>query len=262
MSLAQVNKYIKLTWYIKKLTLLSAIEYRISFTIQILGTFCVDFAFLILWIIFFTQFPQLGTWNFEDTALLLAIGWFSYALNALLAGGIFKLSHIISNGEIDYYLVLPHNILWNISVSKTELSSLGNLMAMLAMFLLSGPLSIHKVLLFIIISLLSAGIFFNFMVITQSITFYVGNFELIAQQLMLALISFIYYPQVIFSGVLKLITMTIIPAYFVGFLPVRLIKNFNTAPFLLLVSFWLITLIFALIIFFQGIKRYESGSLM
>lgn len=257
-----MGKYLVMSWHIKKLTLAEALQYRINFALQILGTLIVDGAFLILWLIFFTKFPAIKNWEFEDTALLLAIGWFTYALNALFAGGIFRLSKIITQGSLDFYLVSPHHPLWQIAISRTELSAIGNILSMLIMFIASGPLSIQKVILFTGCSLISAGIFFNILVIVNSLTFFVGPFDVISQHITLLIYNFIYYPPVIFSGFLKIITYTIIPAYFIGYLPTYLIKEFRWSLFIIFVCYWFITFILSLFLFNEGLKRYESGNIL
>ena len=130
------------------------------------------------------------------------------------------------------------------------------------LYILFGQLSFLPIVHFIILSILTAIIIFNFIVITQSISFFVGNFDDAAEQLWVALSFCTYTPQGSFQGPFKIIIYTIIPGFFVAELPVKLIKSFNIFYFILLLIFTIITFFLAIFIFKKGLKKYESGSLM
>src|SRR4051812_18271125 len=98
MSQLRVVEYITLTARLKWLTIRSILAYFHAFVLQIISVLCIDAAFLFLWLLFFTRFPQIAGWRFQDTALLMAIGWLSYSLVALLTGGIFTVARAIQRG--------------------------------------------------------------------------------------------------------------------------------------------------------------------
>jgi ABC-2 type transport system permease protein len=76
----------------------------------------------------------------------------------------------------------------------------------------------------------------------------------------MAVISFATYPNSLFTGYVRVLLFTLIPAGFVGAVPVMIIQQ--RSGWLLLglagtaVLFWLI----ALLLFYTGLRRYESGS--
>jgi ABC-2 type transport system permease protein len=257
-----VAKYISLTWEMTKSSILSAMEYRVSFLVQVFGMLVNDIALVGLWIIFFQKFPSIHGWGFQDTAMLFAITTVNFAIVMILGRGAFELSKTISRGELDYYLSFPKNVLWHVSVSKTDISAIGDLLFGIAIFFFSGDISLEKTGLFIVVSALTALIFFNFIVITQSITFFVGNFEEAAEQMFHALLGFTLYPQTAFYGALKVIMLTIIPAFFIATLPVQLVQHFNLNLFLGLGTFWVVTTFLAVFLFRTGLRRYESGNLI
>lgn len=262
MFLSVVAKYLKLTWEIKKIHLLSAMEYRFSFVMQIFFSIITYGAFLLLWILYFQKVPNVGGWELKDTATLIAVAWFGDALVGILFGGAHYISRIITMGELDYFLLLPHNLLWHVAVSRTDLHSYGVLIVALVNFWLFGEVTFFRLLLFFGMALMSAAIMLNFVVITQTIGFYVGNFEQAANKLLSAMYALIYYPYNVFSGLLRFITFVFVPAYFVGALPAQLIQDFSVRYFFLLLMYWLVTLAVAVLFFRRGLKRYESGSLV
>jgi ABC-2 type transport system permease protein len=262
MFLSVAAKYLKLTWEIKKIHLLSAMEYRMSFVLQIFFSVITHAAFLLLWILFFKKVPMVGGWQLKDTATLIGVAWFGDGLVGIILGGAHYLARIIALGELDYFLLLPHNLLWHISVSRTDLHSYGVLIVALVNFCLFGDFSWPRLVLFIIMSIISAAILFNFILITQAISFYVGNFEQAANKLLSALYGLVYYPYNVFSGILRFIAVMVIPAYFVGAVPAQLVHNFNIYGLLTLLIYWAATFVLGVVMFKRGLKRYESGSLI
>jgi len=95
-----------------------------------------------------------------------------------------------------------------------------------------------------------------------SLAFYFNNFEFTSERWFWTLFGFILYPQSFFTGWFKVITLTIIPLFFIIGLPVRLIQSFNATDLLYMLGFWLLTLILALVVFSRGLRRYESGNLI
>lgn len=255
-------KYIALTWAMTKMSIQSAMEFRLSFLLQVFGMIVNDAFLVLIWIIFFKQFPEIRGWKFEDMALLYAVTMMNFSVVMIFARGAYELSRTIVRGELDYYLSFPVNVLWHVSVSKTEISAIGDLLFGAIMFFYAGNLSLERVGLFLLMVIVTSIIFFNFIIITQSISFYVSNFEDAAEEIFHALLGFTLYPQSVFYGALKLIMLTIIPAFFIAALPVSLIKNFDLQFFLYLILFAVITFIIAVFVFKRGLRKYESGNLI
>jgi Protein of unknown function (DUF990). len=76
------------------------------------------------------------------------------------------------------------------------------------------------------------------------------------------MVSFMFYPQSVFTGVLKILTMTVLPAFFMITLPISLIIEFNWIYFAIFVLSVIVGTVFALWVFNKGLARYESGNLM
>lgn len=262
MSQSTVVKHLSLTLEITKTNILSAMEYRLSFWMQVIGMVVNDIGLMFVWVIFFQRFPEINGWQFQDTALLFSMSTFMFAIIFIFAGGAFSIARKITQGELDYYLGFPKNILWHCSVSETNISAIGDLIFSIFIFFLSGDITLSKVGLFLLVSIPAITIFFNFIIITQSIAFWVGDFEDGSYNLFHALLGFSLYPQSVFHGILKLVMFTVLPAFFIVTLPLELIKSFSFSGFAILSAIAIASSVLAVKIFSAGLKRYESGNLI
>lgn len=262
MSISMAVKYLKLTFLVQKINILSAMEYRTSFIYQVLGMIVNNTGLLYVWVIFFKKFPAINGWGFQETMLLYGISTLSFSLVWLFLFGSLHISEYIVKGQLDNYILQPKNILWNISVSKTDISAIGDMSFGFLVLLFSTYFNFQNLLVFIIIGLISAFIFYNLIVIVQSITFYFGNFEAVAEGFVDALLGFTLYPQTIYTGTLRILIYTVIPAAFISLVPVELVKHFDIWKFLLMIFVACITFLLANLIFTRGIRRYESGNLI
>lgn len=262
MLLSTVGKYISLSWEMTKSNIMSAMEYRASFLTKVIGMIINDLGLILLWIIFFQKFPSVNGWTLQESNLLFAIGTCNFALVMIFAGGAGRLSKTIANGELDYFLSLPKNVLWHISVSRTDISSIGDFIFGMGIFFFSGNISPEKFLIFLAIIFITACCYLNFIIITQSIGFFVGNFEQASMEIFHGILGFSLYPQSVFSGLLKIITFTILPAFFIYTLPVEIVQNLDWSLIPILLAFWAVSFILAIFIFKKGLKKYESGNLI
>lgn len=234
-------------------------ENRLSFFVQVITMLIHQFSYLLLWMIFFTKFPSVHGWELHDTALLLALTSLNFGFIAIFAGGIFDLARIIEHGEFDYYIAFPAPALWHIMTKKTFVASLGEIIFGIIMFFFAGTLTLPQIFLFAVLCCMTSVITLNFIIIIQSGAFFLSNLQESATQFVDALTDFVFYPQTIFSGALKFITIFIIPAFFIGTVPITLLKEFNAPLFGLMLFTCITSTILARFIFNYGLKRYKMG---
>ncbi len=262
MLLSVVGNYIKLTWDIKKLVLATAMSYRASFWSQVFGMFFNDSAWMVLWYIFFKSFPSINGWGFEQMVVLYALASIASFFCEFVCDGITELSNYVITGQLDVYLTGPKNVLWAVSVSKSDIAALGDGLFGLIMIIWVFGCAPLKILAVFAISLGVAVLFYDFMLIVQSLAFWFGDIEDAARRIVHMLISFTGYPQSVFHGVLKVIMMTILPAFFIITVPISLLNNFSWTYMLTFIVSIIIGTAGALIFFKAGLRRYESGNLM
>jgi ABC-2 type transport system permease protein len=262
MWLSVAVKYAKLTWRIFLANLSSAMSFRLSFFLHIVGVVIFFGGQFFIWMIFFKQFPMVGGWTSKDVILVFSLYLFSVSMLDVFAGGVMDLAKIINAGSLDYYLAFPKPVLWHLAVSKSDVISLGSIVLSFVFFLSQGSISILRILLFLVASCLSITLTFNFLVVTQSIAFFISGFDQGASAVrrLLAIVS--PYPFSIFPSPFKYFLMTLIPTFFIVTLPAKLVDNFSVKIFVILVCVCIVSSFIAHIIFKAGLRRYESGNMV
>lgn len=260
--LTEVKRTAKFVFQYFSANLQSAMEYRGAFLSQIVFMFLNNLMLLFFWWVLFAKIDSLNGWGLEQILLLYAVTSGAYACQALLFGGSFTLSSSIAEGRLDFYLVLPRPVLLHVLVSRSFPAAWGNLAFSLLIFMLTVSPSVGRLLGFIILIAAGGVVMTSFAVIVHSLSFWLGYGAQLADQLGEALLSFLLYPESIFSAATRLILYTLIPAGFAAYLPVKIMREFTWAHLGLLGAFVLGIAVLARQIFYRGLQRYESGNLV
>lgn len=255
-----VKKYLKFIWEYFKINLQSAMEYRTSFIIQSLFMFLNDVIWVLFWIIFFTKFPSINTWDFKDLMVLYVILSSSWGLVGIFFGNFKYIAEIIRDGQLDFYLSLPKEELTHLLISRAKFDAFGDLIFGILLACIFIPF--HLIPLTIILIMLSALILLAFAIILGSFSFYFGSAVEVANQGLMGVLSFGSYPFTAFNGVARFILLTLIPAGFITGIPVELIKNFDLKWFLFMILAVICLWLIALSLFKKGVRQYESGNLI
>lgn len=256
----EVKKHLKLLPEYFKISLGTAVEYKANFIIQVTSMVLNDIVWIVFWWIFFTKFAIVNGWQFNDILMLFAVITISYGVSGVFFGNRNYLANIIATGKLDFYLTLPKNSLWHILISRSSWFDLGDIV--FGTILAFMVLNLSQVPLFIILCLIATLITVSFGILIGSMAFFWGGAEETSRSLWMGLISLASYPITIFRGYTKFILLTLIPAGFIGGIPVELLKSFDLTWFILMLAFSFILLIVAIIVFNKGLKRYESGNLI
>jgi ABC-2 type transport system permease protein len=255
---------IRLLFHIWKLNILSALAYRTSFLIQVFSMVINDAAMLVLFYFFFSKFGTIGGMDFQwYIKLLIVILWWYCVMHIFLYGSR-KLGEIIMQGQLDAHLLLPKNILIRILISWFSISAIGDLLYGIGLLFLVKNLTIVFVLKLLFVSLCAGIIFTWFMLIFESLAFRLWSSRELSRGIFEAILGPSHYPPGIFKGmVFKVLFMTIIPVFFVAYLPYQIVSfEFSIQKVLLLV--WA-TIFFASLwtfVFYRWLRKYESGNLM
>lgn len=250
-------KFIFAVW---KANLQSLMEYRASFLTQMIGMMMNDFMYFAIWIIFFQRFKDVNGWGVGDMYITYGVLASAFGLVALLFGNAFTLSEIINNGRLDYYLSLPRPVLLHAVASRTIASGMGDFTYGFISYGLSGQFSWDGLLRFMLATLLAATVFVSFLILIQSLAFWMGVISNLTNLFVNAMITFGIYPTTLFDNYAKLILFTVIPAAFVGAVPAEFIRSFTWQTLAELLAGAFIFLTLAVTIFRLGLRRYESGS--
>lgn len=255
-----VLQHLKTQWAYLKISIKTALEYRLNFIVQTISMILNDLVWMIFWFIIFNKFTQINGWKMQDMILLYTVILVAYGITGVFFGNRSKIAISIVEGRLDYYMTLPKNILYHLLTSRASWFSLGDLL--LGMGLAFAFIPLNQVPLYILLVILSSIIILSFSIISGSLAFFMDNSEETCRTLNMGLISFASYPISIYQGFTRILILLIIPAGFVSGVPVQLLKSFDMTWLLYMIGFTILLTIVAISVFYYGLRKYESGNLL
>ncbi|HQN42546.1 MAG TPA: ABC-2 family transporter protein [Anaerolineaceae bacterium] len=250
-------KFLLAVW---KANLQSAMEYRVSFLAQMFGMIANNAIYFLIWVIFFDRFKDVRGWGLGDMYITFGIAASAFGLVSILFGNTFSLGEIITRGRLDYYLSLPRPVLLHTISSRMISSGMGDFVYGFLSYAVSGSFSWDGLLRFVLAVLLAAVVFGAFLILVQSLTFWIGSTSNLVQLATNAMVTFAIYPITLFDRMAKLILFTVIPAALIGAVPAEFTRQFTWQTLALLLGGAVVFLALAIAVFQLGLRRYESGS--
>ena len=243
-----------------KTNLASAMEYRANFFSQVVGMLINDGIYFVFWLVFFDRFKVVRGWGMADMVLLFSIITTGYGLAFVCFGNAMNLADLIAQGRLDYYLVLPRDVLLHVLASRSSLSAWGDLTFGLLAYLFTGRFSPPEIALWLLASLCSGAVLVSSFSIFGCLSFWLGNASALAMQAQNAILTLALYPRDIFEGVVRFIMLTLIPAAFVGAIPLDAVRQMDWKALAGLMAFAIGMTLLMRLVFYAGLRRYESGS--
>jgi ABC-2 type transport system permease protein len=249
-----IASYIRLNW-------LSHTEYRGAFYIESVGMFVNNIIWLAFWSYFFKSFPTVPSWQPKDLITLWALSTGGFGLAFVLFGNSRSIASLVAKGELDAWMLYPRHLLSHLILGKMKASAFGDLLFGILTYLLCVRPDLLHLGLFIILMIAVAILFTAFTITLGSLSFFLGNAEELARNWEIAMICFSTYPSPIFEGKVRLLLYTLIPAIFVSYYPIEALRNLSLVDAAYAMAGSLALLLLAFIVFYWGLKRYESGNL-
>ncbi len=243
-----------------KANILAAMEYRVSFITQAIGMMLNNGVYFIFWVLFFDRFKEIRGWGLHEMFILFGLVASGFGLGVFLFGNALNLADVIAQGQLDYFLSLPRPVLLHTLASRSQTSGIGDFTYGFISFFVAGPFTPGSLARFCLGVFLSMVIFLSFLVLVQSLAFWMGNAQLVSANATNAIITFAIYPINLFEGSGRFLLFTVIPAALVGALPAGMVFQFTWVNFLKLLLAAIIFLGLASAAFYTGLRRYESGS--
>lgn len=253
-------KELKFLLAIWKANLQSVMEYRAAFLTQVVGMMANNFIYFAIWIIFFDRFKDVRGWGINDMYVTFGVLASSFGLVSLFFGNAFTISDIIAKGRLDYYLSMPRPVLLHTVASRMIASGMGDFTYGFVSYAMSGQFTWDGLLRFVLATLFAAVVFASFLILVQSLAFWLGMMSNFSALALNAMLTFGIYPITLFDNYAKLILFTIIPAALMGAVPAEFIARFTWQVLAELLLGAGAFLGLAVAVFKAGLKRYESGS--
>lgn len=250
-------EFLKLVGAFFKINLRNNLSLKASFLFQIIFMIISNLLYFAIWYILFDQVKEVNLWTIQDIAALNVISCASWGIFQICLGGLRNLSKMISDGDLDIFLLSPPHPLFMIMSSKSYPSGWGNLATSIIMLPFCSDIFFPLLTVTVLCSVTVFGMIF---VIIHSIAFWVKNIDSFAKQWT----DFVYilsvYPQNSYPGFVKIILFTLLPAGFISFLPVEILRNFTWWKLFSLILGAIVFILLGFTIFKAGLKRYESGN--
>lgn len=257
-----VRNYLRFVGGYWKANWAAAMEYRASFLMQLFGMFLNDAIWVLFWALYFTRFPMVKGWTLKDLMTLWSVVTMAFGLAFGLMANAARIPQLVVQGQLDYYLALPKPVLLHLLVSQFRFLNLGD--ALFGPFLLIAFVhpSLGQLLLYLLVVLLATVTFLGFAVAAGSLVFLLGQAEGLAGNMLMIVTHFATYPTGIFTGAVRVLLFTLIPAGFIATLPVEIMRAFSWSQLGLLTLGAATFLGLGALLFKFGLRRYESGNLM
>lgn len=234
---------------------------RVTFLTNILFMILNNAAFIVQWLLLFHLKPEIGGYAFREVMMLWALAASSFGLAHILFHRAFSLSDLILNGKLDSFLVQPKNVLLSIVTSSTSTSAIGDLLYGYILLLVIRC-SVVDFLLFTLFTITGTIIYTAFVTIAGSLSFWIIRGDMLAESLNNTMINFSIYPDTIFKNGVRLLLYSLVPIGFYVYMPLHVMLKFNLYSTLGILGFTIGISILAFLVFYRGLKRYTSSSLM
>jgi ABC-2 type transport system permease protein len=233
---------------------------RGAFVMQVVFMTLNNLTFFVFWWALMQRVPEIRGWRLEDVQVLFGVVAVGFGLTVTLAGGVRHLGRFIDEGELDTLLTQPRPVLLHALGLRSQAAGLGDVLSGIAFIAWSGQVSWRALPLLAFAIVAGALVILACGIVFFSLAFWLGRVETLARQLWELLITFSLYPEPLFGGMLRLVLFTLLPAGFVGYVPVRLVEGPSLALVLLLTAAAAAYLAIAAFVFDRGLRRYASGS--
>lgn len=247
-------------FYLLRTSMKASISLRWNFLFEMALMLFNNLIFFSMWWIFFTQFNDIGGWQFRDMAALMAIATGAYGLRQICFGGVKTLARDIISGGLDPFMTQPKNLLIHIVGSRSMPKGWGHLFTSIMFIFLTGLTDPYTIGMIVVGILCGCIVFASMSIISHSLAFWLGPVETLAQKYCDSLFLFALYPSNIYSDILRFMMFTVLPAGLISYLPVELVREFSWLKLGGIVGGALLLWTLAFAIFYLGLKRYESGN--
>ena len=258
----EVKKHIRLMGLYFKLNLSSAMEYRVSFLVQVFGMMVNNVTFVFFWWIMFQRIGHIEGYTFKDVMFIWALASSAFGFTFIMFGNVRNITAVIINGELDAYLLQPKDVYVNVICSRTIVSGWGDFAYGFALFFTVYGFDIQRLLMFTCFVIFGGLLLGSIMASAETLTFFIGNASGITRMVTEFMITFSIYPESIFKQGMRWVFYSFLPAGFITFIPLKLARGLNWSGVPILMAIDVLYLVLGYMFFIAGLKRYESGNLM
>ncbi len=246
-------------WAIVKVNWSNMVANKRTFYSLLLLMCVQNLLFFSLWLVIFSRISSMRGWGLNEVAFLYAGGAIGFGLFFTLFGGLNQLGHAIQNGDLDVYLSRPRSALLLALMQRMRPDSIGDILTGLLMLGFMVDLNMTMIPLVTVLILSTGFVYAGMRLILHSLSFWNMTGEA-SERSFGAFVIISLNPQNGFSPFVKAVLLTIVPAGYVGLLPVEIVRHFRWDYLALQLTASLSLFAFSLWLFGRGLRRYASGN--
>lgn len=251
---------LKYLFALLSMTFKSAFSQRLAMFIRGVFAFLTFVIYFPVWLVLFSYTPSIGGWTLQHAFLAYGLSICCWGIVALTLYGLRTLPQQIDNGELDSYLTLPKPVLLSAALSTPRNSGLGELLSGLILIGVAGY-KYHIDLTFIPLFLVMGSIIFaSGILFFASLGFWLKQFYASAEEIYFNFNLLASRPAPIFTGVFKVIILTLMPIAFMTHIPIEFLLTHQWKLLALSLIGTTAYAVFAIAFFHLGLRYYESGN--
>ncbi len=259
-------RYLRLWLSFLKMSWMADVEYRLNFSMRILGEIVWYITQLSVFEVLYTHTQSISGWDVHAMRVFMASLFLADTIYMILFSE--NLEHFFSlvrKGDLDLYLVKPINSQFMVSCRKIAVAHVVNfaIVAAYLVWAISGlTQAVESVQLLTYFVLIIFGV-----MTVYSLKFMFSTLSVIFQEL--SSIQFVWHqlyrlgtrPDPIYPRVLRILVMTVFPIAFFASVPARiLVEGFSAVNLLTAVSLALGLLLLSHLFWKSALRKYSSAS--
>lgn len=255
-----MKNHLKLAYTFRKLNIQWAMAYRVSFLAAITSMLLNDVVMIMVFYLLFQKFGTIGWLDFQWYLKLDVVVITVYSFMTIPFFWSRKISDKIVNGQLDSDMLLPKDLLLRLITNGISMSAYGDLLfGIIALFFIKGVTLLFLIKL-VFVWLLGWLTFTWFMLIFESLGFWIGSSRELTQAIFNVMLWPSMYPEKIFEwSFFALLFKTVLPVFFVIYLPYNMLTlDFSLINTIILISVSVFFFGVWYFLFYKWLKRYES----
>lgn len=261
----KVLYYMEIYWLLQRQNIKALMEYRIDFLIMLFFTIFAQGCNLAVVNIIYINTPEVGGWKYGEVLLLYGFLLFSEGSINFFFQGMWKISQMINQAELDRFILRPLPIGLQIITARIDFDGLNKMTIGISVFLYgSSQCEIHwsaqKVIILIAVLVLSCLLRACMIWIASCTSFWLEGTKNQLNFFVSKLGDAAKYPLTIYPTFLQSIFICVVPYAFISYYPMGYVLEKQGTqrcvillPIVLLIVFWI-----ARIQLKAGLARYES----
>jgi len=220
-----------------------------------------NFIWFVLWWLFFGVAGDIRGWTLSDVATLYGIVAVAFGLYTTFFGGARIVAQLAVDGGLDVYLGRPRSPLLGILFSRCDPTGAGDILSGAALIAWATP-DPATFALALMLAALGTSVIVSTYVAINCLVFWCAGRASFCDQLFECFLILSSMPHLGLPVPAKVLVYTVLPAAFVGYVPVELLRSFSYGELGAMAGAALVFPLLASGLFRVGLRRYSSGNRM